>query len=160
RAAVAARLPALEPRPVPWARRQGPRAAGRPSRAWGGDAGHDHPPPGRARLQPPGAAGKAVDGRRRLARALARAAAAAALALLTAASRAHAEAPSLPLSLGSCALLGARPGEVRTLYWELYRHTEVCVIVAPEPGPAGPSPLTMTFSFTHTGRDEGTASPS
>jgi hypothetical protein len=67
--------------------------------------------------------------------------------------------PSLPLSLSSCSVLAARSGEVRTLYWQLYDVTEVCVNVAPEPGSEGPSPLAFTFSFTHAGR-EAKAAPS
>src|SRR5262245_60702067 len=54
-----------------------------------------------------------------------------------------------PLSLGSCALPGAKPFEVRSVYWDLYQHTEVCVSFTPEPAEAG---LVLTFSFTHVGR--------
>jgi hypothetical protein len=74
------------------------------------------------------------------------------LILLAAAGTVRANAQALPLSLSSCDILGARPGEVKALYWELYEHTEVCVNLVPEPGPAGASPLSVTFSFTHTGR--------
>jgi hypothetical protein len=75
------------------------------------------------------------------------------LLLLAVTPGVYAEAPSWPLSLGSCSALGARPGEVKALYWELYQHTEVCVNLIPEPGPTGPSPFVFTFSFTHTGRE-------
>lgn len=78
--------------------------------------------------------------------------------ILLAATRLHADTPSWPLSLGSCAVLQAPPGEVRSLYWDLYQHTEVCVNLAPQSGPEGPSPLAFSFSFTHTGR-ERKASP-
>jgi hypothetical protein len=61
--------------------------------------------------------------------------------------------PAIPLSLGSCAVLQAAPFEVRSLYWELYKHTEVCVTFPAAPTPAGPSPLALTFSFTYTGTD-------
>src|SRR5688572_17296091 len=59
------------------------------------------------------------------------------------------ETPGFPLSLGSCALEGAKLGELRSVYWELYQHTEVCVSFGPEPASAG---LALTFSFTHVGR--------
>jgi hypothetical protein len=75
-----------------------------------------------------------------------------ALILVAAAGTLHADTPSSPLSLGSCSLLGAKAGEVKTLFWELYNHTEVCVNLVPDPGPSGPSPFVLTFSFTHTGR--------
>jgi hypothetical protein len=71
-----------------------------------------------------------------------------------AASSAHADAPSWPLSLGSCSILGARLGEVKTLYWDLYQHTEVCVTLAPEPTTASStSALAFTFSFTYPGHE-------
>lgn len=73
--------------------------------------------------------------------------------ILLAATSLHADTPSWPLSLGSCAVLQAPPGEVRSLYWELYQHTEVCVGLAPQPGPEGPSPVAFSLSFTYTGRD-------
>lgn len=72
--------------------------------------------------------------------------------LLAAAGAAHADPQGSPLSLSSCDVLGARAGEVKALYWELYDHTEVCVKLAPVPGPPGAWPLSFAFSFTYTGR--------
>lgn len=82
-----------------------------------------------------------------------RAALAGALALLAAVPVSGSEFPAIPLSLGSCALPGNRTGEVKSVYWELYQHTEVCVNLVPEPTATGPSPFVFTFSFTHTGRE-------
>jgi hypothetical protein len=72
--------------------------------------------------------------------------------LVVAAGTAHADVQSTPLSLSSCDVLGARAGEVKALYWELYDHTEVCVNLPSAPGPPGAWPLSFTFSFTYTGR--------
>jgi len=78
---------------------------------------------------------------------------AACLTLLAVGPAAGSDFPAIPLSLGSCALPGTRTGEVRSVYWELQEHTEVCVNLVPEATAAGPSPFVFTFSFTHTGRD-------
>jgi hypothetical protein len=73
----------------------------------------------------------------------------AALVLALAAALAGEQMAGFPLSLGSCALEGAKPGELRSVYWELYQHTEVCVSFPAEPAS---SSLALTFSFTHVGR--------
>jgi hypothetical protein len=61
--------------------------------------------------------------------------------------------PAIPLSLGSCAVLQAAPFEVRSLYWELLKHTEVCVAFPGAPPAEGSLPFSFTFSFTYTGTE-------